>query len=156
MVAKRLREFLDEAGVRYVTITHSKAYTAPEVAASAHVRGRELAKTVVVRIDSRLALAMVSANHHVDLESIRSLTGAGNVAIASEAEFRDAFPGCEVGSACLPFGAPVGGRRSSPTRTLPEDDEIAFNAGSHTELIRMRWIDFARLAQPKVLEFARS
>jgi Ala-tRNA(Pro) deacylase len=154
MVAKKLRDFLDGAGIRYITITHSKAFTAPEVAASAHVPGAELAKTVILRVDGHLAMAVVSANHHVDLEALRAATQARNVGIAGEAEFRDAFPGCEVGG-MPPFGH-LWGLDVYADAHLAEREAITFNAGSHTELIRVSWSDFERLAEPRILEFARS
>ncbi|NQT53550.1 deacylase, partial [bacterium] len=50
MPAKMLKEFLDAQGVRYVVVSHSPAFTAQEVAASAHIPGKEMAKTVMVKI----------------------------------------------------------------------------------------------------------
>jgi Ala-tRNA(Pro) deacylase len=116
------------------------------------VKGREFAKTVVVRVDGRIALAVVSANHHVDVESLRRLTGAKRVEIAGEREFKSLFPECEVG-AMPPFGNLWGMEVYADAR-LAEDVDIAFNAGLHTELIRMRWDDFERLAKPRMLELA--
>ena len=152
MPNQKIKAFLDGAGVNYITITHSSAFTAPEVAASAHVKGREFAQTVVVRVDGRIALAVVSANHHVDVESLRRLTGAKRVEIAGEREFKSLFPECEVG-AMPPFGNLWGMDVYADAR-LAEDVDIAFNAGLHTELIRMRWDDFERLAKPRMLELA--
>ena len=57
MPVKKLKEFLDREKIKYVSIVHSPAYTAQEVAASAHVTGRELAKTVIVQLDGEMALA---------------------------------------------------------------------------------------------------
>jgi Ala-tRNA(Pro) deacylase len=152
MPARRLEEFLNERHIRYVAIHHSPAYTAQEIAASAHVRGRELAKSVVVRIDGELALAVVPASSRVDFDLLREELGARDVELASEAEFRDRFPGCELG-AMPPFGN-LYGLRTYVAGPLADDEEIAFNAGSHTELIRMSYEDFARIAQPVVLGFS--
>jgi Ala-tRNA(Pro) deacylase len=154
MPAAKLKEFLDSRGVRYVSISHSIVYTAQEVAASAHVRGREMAKTVIVRIDGKLAMAVLQASPKVDVNLLREATGADHVEIAAEEDFRDAFPGCELG-AMPPFGNLYGMDVYVDPR-LTRDKEIAFNAGTHRELIRMAYADFERLVHPKVVALART
>ena len=149
MPALKLKEFLDSEGVKYVVITHSTAYTAQEIAASAHVRGKEMAKTVIVKIDGKLAMAVLPAAQKVDVDRIREALGAKTVEIAAEADFRGAFPGCEIG-AMPPFGNLYGMDVYVATR-LAEDEEIAFNAGSHTELIRLPYKEFERLVKPRVM-----
>lgn len=148
MPAAKLREFLDANGVKYVTIRHSLAYTAQEVAASAHVRGKDMAKTVIVKVDGQLAMAVVPASQKVDLVRLRDAAGAKTVEVATEQEFCDAFPECEVG-AMPPFGH-LYGMNVFVDQRLAADEEIAFNAGSHTELIRLSYPDFERLAKPKL------
>jgi Ala-tRNA(Pro) deacylase len=152
MPVKKLREFLDDRKIKYLTISHSAAYTAQEIAASAHVPGMELAKTVMVKIDGDLALAVLPASFRVDFELLRSTLGAKKVELASEHEFRGKFPGCELG-AMPPFGN-LYGMNTFVADSLAEDDEIAFNAGSHTELIRLRYEDFHQLVQPTTLDFS--
>jgi len=61
MPAKKLREFLDSQGIPYVTISHPVAYTAKEIAALTHISNKELAKTIIVKIDSALAMAVLPA-----------------------------------------------------------------------------------------------
>jgi Ala-tRNA(Pro) deacylase len=151
MPVQRLKEFLDREGVKYVVLTHSPAYTAQEIAALAHVPGKELAKTVVVKLDGKLAMAVLPASQRVELARLREVVGAKRAQLATEAEFRDRFPGCDLG-AMPPFGN-LYGMDVYVADGLTEDEEIAFNAGSHTELIRLAYRDFARLVQPKVLEF---
>lgn len=152
MVAKKLREFLDKNRVKYVTLSHSAAYTAQEIAALAHIPGRELAKTVVVKIDGQLAMAVLPASHHVDFERLAEAIGVRDVELASEQEFRDRFGECEVG-AMPPFGN-LYDMDVYVADDLTEDEEIAFNAGSHSELVRMSYADFERLVHPRVMQFA--
>jgi len=152
MPVQRLKDFLDNHGVKYVTISHSSAYTAQEIAASAHIPGKELAKTVMVEIDGRMAMAVLPASYRVDLHELKEAVGAEQVKLACEKEFADMFPGCEVG-AMPPFGN-LFGMEVYTAAALAEDEEIAFNAGSHTELIRLPYADFERLVQPNVLRFA--
>jgi Ala-tRNA(Pro) deacylase len=153
MPIRQLKQLLDDRGVKYVTVRHSPAYTAQEVAASTHISGYEIAKTVIVKVDGRIAMAVIPAPLHVDLRQLKELIGADDLTLASESEFRMLFPECEAG-AMPPFG-PLYGMDTYVAARLADDEYIAFNAGTHTELIRMRYRDFERLADPKVLAFAR-
>lgn len=149
MLGEQLKRYLDRERVKYVVLRHSPAYTAQEIAALAHVPGREMAKTVIVKLDGQLAMVVLPASEHVDLERLREATDAQQVTLAEERDFATVFQGCEPG-AMPPFGN-LYGLEVYASASLAEDEEIAFNAGSHTELIRMAYGDFARLAKPKVL-----
>ncbi len=148
----RLRQFLDSYNIKYVVISHSVAYTAGAIAILTHIPGREIAKTVIVKIDDALAMAVVSASQHVDLEMLKAATKAKAVQLAAESEFRNRFPDCETG-AMPPFGN-LYGMKVFADETLSRDTEIAFNAGSHRELMRVAWEDFERLVEPKVIKLA--
>ena len=151
MPVQKLRKFLDEHDVKYVTISHSPSFTAQEIAASAHIPGQELAKTVIVKIDGEMAMAVLPASFLVDFEVLKEAVGARSVELATESEFRDTFPGCELG-AMPPFGN-LYDMDVYVANDLAEDEEIAFNAGSHTQLIRMAYRDFERLVEPEVAKF---
>jgi len=153
MPVHQLRQFLDEHQIRYVTVHHSPAFTAQEVAASAHISGYEMAKTVMLKVDGTMAMAVLPAPLHVDLRHLAELTGAKVLELASEAEFKSMFPECELG-AMPPFGK-LYGMETYVADRLAEDEYIAFNAGTHTELIRMRFRDFEQLAEPRILAFSR-
>jgi Ala-tRNA(Pro) deacylase len=148
MPLKKLKEFLDSNGVKYVTIGHSAAYTSQEIAASAHIPGKELAKTVMVDIDGRLAMAVLPASMKVDFDRLQEAAGAEKAGLADEVQFADLFAGCEVG-AMPPFGN-LYDMDVYVSQRLTEDAEIAFNAGSHTELIRLAYADFERLVKPNI------
>ena len=152
MPAKKLKDFLDSHKVKYVAMSHSSAFTAQEIAALVHVPGKELAKTVIVKIDGKMAMAVLPASYRVDFNLLREVTSAKTIELASEAEFTDTFPGCDVG-AMPPFGN-LYGLDVFVAQSLAEDEEIAFNAGSHTELVRLRYADFASLVKPKVVKFS--
>jgi len=153
MPVHKLRTFLDDNHVKYITIGHSPAFTAQEIAAAAHIPGRELAKVVMIKLDEEMVLAVLPASHRVAIEQLRAATGARVVELATEEEFRNRFPDCEVG-AMPPFGK-LYGMRTFVAESLVDDERIAFNAGSHTELIQLSFEDFRRLAEPKILRFAR-
>ena len=151
MPATKLKEFLNSRGVKYVSIQHSPAFTAPEVAASSHVAGRDFAKVVVVKIESDLAMVVLPANRKLVMSDLRELLETDHVKLASEAEFNASFPDCEIG-AMPPFGN-LYGIPVYVAAGLAEEPEIAFNAGTHTEVVKLAYEDFEQLVQPKVLDF---
>ena len=151
MPVKKLKDFLDREKIKYISIVHSTAYTAQEVAASAHITGKELAKTIIVELDGKMAMAVLPANRKIVLQDLREITGSDQVKFASEDEFKQKFPDCETG-AMPPFGN-LYGMEVYAAEALAENDEIAFNAGSHTEVIKLKHTDFERLVKPKVVSF---
>ena len=150
--AKKLKEFLDRHKIKYVTITHSLAYTAQEIAASAHIAGKELAKTVMVKSDGKMAMAVLPASYKVSFDLLKKAPGASKIKLADEQEFRDMFPELEVG-AMPPFGN-LYGTEVFVDESLSQDEEIAFNSGSHIELIKLAYSDFERLVKPKAAKFS--
>ena len=143
---RKFKIFLDECGVPYARLPHAPTFTALETAASAHVAARELAKTVMLRLDGQLAMAVVPATHNVDFAHVRAVTGAADVTMAKEREFEHLFPDSQPG-AMPPFGH-LYGVRVYVAEALAEDLEIAFNAGAHDELVKMSFADYKRLAHP--------
>lgn len=149
MIAEKLKKYLDDNKVKYVSIRHSIAFTAQEIAASAHISGREIAKTVIIWLDDDLAMAVLPASKRVSLDEIGRIVGSDRIELAEEADFANVFPGCEVG-AMPPFGN-LYEMEVFLDPALAEDEAIAFNAGSHTELIRMEVDDFITLVKPKII-----
>jgi Ala-tRNA(Pro) deacylase len=151
MPATKLKAFLDSRGIRYVSIRHSMAFTAAEVAESAHVKGRDFAKTVIVKIDGAMAMVVLPASRRIVLRDLRELLATEHVRLATEAEFKDAFPDCELG-AMPPFGN-LYGMPVYVAAAFADEPEIAFNAGTHTEVIKLAYEDFEQLVKPLVLDF---
>jgi Ala-tRNA(Pro) deacylase len=152
MPVDRLRKYLEENHVKYVTVSHSPAFTAQEIAASAHVPGKELAKTVIVKLDGEMAMVVLPAPEKVSANRLQEVTGASEVELASEREFADLFPRCEVG-AMPPFGN-LWGMKVFADAHLREDELISFNAGSHTELVRLSFEDYERLVKPTIADLS--
>ncbi len=152
MPVRKLKNFLDEKNVKYTTISHSKAFTAQQVAHSAHISGKDMVKTVMILIDGKMAMAVLPASRHVDFQLLKEAVGIKNITLASEMDFKNLFPECDVGT-MPPFGN-LYDMEVYVDMSLAEDHEIAFNAGSHTELIQMAWEDFERLVSPVVIRFA--
>lgn len=149
MPIKALKDYLESQHVKYQCISHSPAYTSQEVAASAHISGKQLAKIVIVKINGKFAMVVLPANDHVNFASLKEVTGITNVDLASESDFKGKFPECEVG-AMPPFGnlydMPV-----YVSDELASNEQIAFNAGTHAEVMRLTYNDFERLVKPKVI-----
>ena len=151
MPIARLIKFLDSNEVRYTVINHSPAYTAQEVAESAHVSGNAMAKTVMIMVDGDMAMAVVRASDVVHMERLARAIGAKQVDLSTEKDFKYLFPDCDIGS--MP---PFGNLYDLPvyvSRRLAEDAQIAFNAGRYTQVIQLPYGDFERLVEPKVLDF---
>jgi len=148
MPARRLKDYLESRGVKYESLRHYEMFTAQETAQMAHVPGRELAKTVMVRIDGRIAMVVLPAPEKVDFGLLKGAAGARAAELAAEEEFTDLFPDCEVG-AMPPFGN-LYDIDVYVDEALTRDEQIAFNAGTHLELIRMAYKDFEKLVGPKV------
>ena len=152
MALASLTKYLDTHKVPYNVITHSPAYTAQGIAGLTHISGKELAKTVIVKLDEKMVMAVLPANFHVDLAALKRASKAKTVVVAPEEEFKDRFANCETG-AMPPFGN-LFGIPVFADENLSRDKEIAFNAGTHRELIRMTWQDYQKLAEPMVVRFA--
>jgi Ala-tRNA(Pro) deacylase len=152
MIAAKIKKFLDDNHVKYLTITHSPAFTANDIAHAAHISGREMAKAVMVNADGRLVMIVLPASKRLSFVEAANIIGGKNVRLAHEYEFAAQFPGCEVG-AMPPFGN-LYGVDVFADPSLGDYEEIVFNAGTHTELIRMRYDDFERLVHPKVAALA--
>jgi Ala-tRNA(Pro) deacylase len=151
-IAGSVEGFLKRSGVDYRIVTHPLAFTAQEEAALSHVPGREWAKTVVCLADGEPIQAVLPAHLAIDVDRLRALAGVHTVRLAEESEFEGLYPGCERGA--MPPLGPLYGQRVFVDRILTADEEITFNGGTHTDAVRMRYADFARLTHPVVGEFA--
>ena len=152
MPVKKLKEYLDKNGVKYMTINQSIAYTAQDIAASACIPGKELAKAVIFKADGKMMMAVLPASQKINFDLLKKSIGKGDITLAIENEFRSLFPECEIG-AMPPFGN-LYNMEVVVADTFAKNTEIAFNSGSHSELIRMSYTDFEKLVQPKVIRIS--
>ena len=150
-IPTKLIEFLNQNKASHTVLHHPEAFTAQELAAIEGVKGRNHAKVVMVKADNQMLMTVLPADHRVELEQLDRLTGK-RTALATEAEFKALFPDCAVGT-MPPFGKLYG----LPTwvdKSLTNDAYIVFEAGTHTDAIRISYKDFERLTTPQVAEFA--
>jgi Ala-tRNA(Pro) deacylase len=148
-----IQEFLRKAGVQFQMVSHPPAFTAQEEAAKAHVPGRDWAKVVICFADRQPVEAVLPAPYHVDLERLRQLAKAGEIRLAREQEFKGLFPDCEPGA--MPPLGPLYHQPVFVDHRLAAEHEIVFDAGSHSDAVRMRYADFAALVKPVVGVFSQ-
>ncbi len=153
-ISRTLKAYLDREHVHYDVLPHPEAFRATAIAQALHTPEKEMAKVVIVKVDERFVMTVLPASRLVDLHRLRDVFLTHHVRLATEDELKDLFPDCELG-AMPPFGIlyrlPV-----FVDHSLTEDEEIVFQAGTHSEAIRMRYMDFAALVFPTVAEFHRS
>ena len=149
---KRLKDFLDQNHVKYVTMIHSKAYTAQEIAAVLHVPGKMFAKTVILKEDEKFLMAVLPATHRINMDLFKQVSHTHHPELASEEEFESLFPKCEIG-AMPPFGN-IYDMATYVDSSLTKDEDICFNATTHSEVIKMKYADFELLVKPVVGTFA--
>jgi Ala-tRNA(Pro) deacylase len=152
MLSPRLHNLLDSGHAPYTTLGHPRTVTAHDTAAAARIEPNHFAKTVMIKVDGRMAMVVMPAAYRADLYRLSLALGGVPVELAEETEFRGAFPDCEPG-AMPPFGHLYGMPVYVDSR-LAHQEEIAFNAGNHTEVVRMPYREFERLAAPEMLWLA--
>lgn len=153
-ICDKLKHYLDDNRIRYIVIAHSRAFTAQEIAASAHIKGKNLVKSVIVNADGKNYMVATNANQKINMEKLKKALGTEKVRLAPEEEFKEIFDDCEVGA--MP---PVGNLYNIPVlvdENLYNDAEIAFNGGNHTSVVKMSFADFERLVKPKKIAVAEA
>ena len=152
MKGQKVIDFLRNNNIHFDIIKHPTAFTAQGIAHAAHISGKMLAKTVIVNVDGKFKMLVMPANKRINIDALKGLLWAKNVRLATEDEFREIFTDCEIGG-MPPFGN-LYGLDTYIASELTRDEEIAFNAGSHSQLCKITYSDYAKLAHPKVMEFS--
>lgn len=147
-----IHEFLRRARVAYSVLPHRPTYTAQDDAAAVHVPGRDWAKVVICVVDGEPIEAVVPAPMTVNLSRLVELAGGADIRMAREDELRLLFPDCELGA--MPPLGPLYGQTVFVDVALAAEPDIVFDAGTHTEAIRLRWAEFAAVIRPIVGRFA--
>ena len=147
-----IHQFLSEAHVPYAVLPHRPAFSAQQEAAATHVRGRDWAKVVVCIVDDKPIEAVLPAPYMVNLDDLLALTGGKKIRLAREDEVGRLFLDCEPG-AMPPLGSIYGQMVYVDVR-LAAEPVLVFDAGTHSEAIAMRWVDFVRTIHPVVGKFA--
>lgn len=137
----KIKEFLDKENVSYQILEHPLAYTASEIAGSQHIPGKQMVKSVIVKCDGEFVMCVLPSIHMIDFEKLATISGSKDVQLAGETEIAELFPDYEVGAE-PPFGHEL---KVFADQLLEEDEEIVCNAGTHTEVVRLKFDDFKRI-----------
>jgi Ala-tRNA(Pro) deacylase len=150
-IPERLIDYLNEKNIRYEIVHHPEAFTSQRIAEAEHVKAEHYAKVVMVKSGEQRLMVVLPADHRVDLEKVEQITGQ-TVSLDTEAEFRTFFPDCAVGT-MPPFGN-LYGLPTFVDRSLVKQDYIVFEAGTHTEAIKLRYSDYEDMAKPKIADLS--
>ena len=150
-IPKRLIDCLNEKKVRYEILHHPEAVSAQRIAQAEHVKGRHHAKVVMIKSGDQHVMMVLPADHQIDLEKAEKAIGKV-VSLDKEQEFKSLFPDCAIG-AMPPFGN-LYGLSTYVEKHLAEQDYIVFEAGTHTDAIKMSYRDYDTIVKPKVEEVA--
>lgn len=151
-VALKIRELLDKGHINYQVLEHNPAFTSLEIAQAQHLPGHQVVKSVIVNGDGKSILCVLPSTHKIDFQKLKQELKLQDAALADEKEFAALFPGCEVG-AMPPFGK-LAGIEVYVDSNLLENDAIAFNAGTHTDMIKIKFKDYMQLEKPSVADFS--
>ncbi len=149
-VSPKIKSYLDYEKVDYQLLEHELAYTSMEIAGSQHIPGHQVIKPVIFKADGKFVMCVLPSIHYVDIDKLKKLTDAKEIRLATEEEFSHLFPDYEVGAE-PPFGH-LHGLKVIADRILDEDEDVVFNAGTHTDMIKMKWTDFKKIVNPTVAD----
>ncbi len=152
-INEQIKKYLSEKHVSYQILTHSVAYTAMEIASAQHVPGNQMIKSVIVKADNRNIMCVLCSTHIINFTKLKRILNVTELYLANEDETESLFPNIEIGAE-PPFGD-LFGIEVYIDRTVSENDDIVFNAGTHTETIKMSYVDFTHLVKAKVENFAQ-
>lgn len=153
-ISKKLKNILDESGIDYKIEEHPAAFTSQEIAGAQHVPGKQVLKTVIVKSgDGAFHMAVVTANQLIDFDKFEALSKTSDTSLASEDEMSELFPEYDLGAE-PPFGN-LYGLKVFADRSIEDNDTVYFNAGSHTELIKMKLSDYLNITKPIIGNIGR-
>ncbi|MCM8766095.1 MAG: YbaK/EbsC family protein [Candidatus Omnitrophica bacterium] len=152
-IPKKITSYLKKNKINYKTLKHEIAYTAQEIAAVQHIPGDQVAKTVLVKTEKNFLLAVLPATYLVDFTKLKRLAKAKKISLAREEDMCKLFPDIEPGA--MPPLGPLFGLPVFVDKTLSEKSEIVFNAGTHMELLKIRYKDFEKINKPVVGSFGK-
>lgn len=152
-VSEKLKSYLKKEAVEFEHLEHSLTYTASETAGAQHIPGKSFIKAVIIKFEDKPVMCVLPATHLVDFEKLKAVLGTSTLQLASEEEIAELFPDYEVGAE-PPFGN-LYGLDVYMEASVQDDKMIAFNAGTHTDVVKIKLDDYTRLVNPTIAEFGK-
>jgi Ala-tRNA(Pro) deacylase len=150
-IPRRLIDCLNENKAHYEILHHPEAVTAQRIAQAEHVKGRHHAKIVMIKAGDQHLMMVLPADHQIDLEKVEKAIGKP-ASLDTEHEFKSMFSDCAIG-AMPPFGN-LYGLPTYVDKHLTEQNYIVFEAGTHTDAIKMSYRDYEKIVKPEVRDLA--
>jgi Ala-tRNA(Pro) deacylase len=141
-IALTLRKYLAENGVAYDTLSHSHTSSSMNTAQSAHISGKNLAKSVILEDEKGYLMAVIPATEHVQFRKVNHALKR-HLGLAVESELKDLFSDCELGA--IPAVGKAYLMESIVDNKLTDCSDIYFEAGDHEELVHLKGASFRRL-----------
>ncbi len=152
-VVRRIQNLLTERQVQFDLSSHRPVFTSAE---AAEVRGEPLhsgAKALIVKADVQFVMLVLPGDHQLDSKAAKQVLEVKSLRFASREEVA-ALTGLEPG-AIPPFGS-LFGLKTYSDAALADNEWINFNAGSHSESVRMKYEDYLTVEEPEVEGFSRA
>ena len=149
MIPSMIDAYLHEHGLRFQHREHGRAVAAQRLAAAEHVPGARVAKVVVVSVDGRLALAVVSASDRVNLPAMRDALHASDVHLVPESSYVERFWPCEAGAEppLSMFGFPI-----YVDAELARQPWLLMRGGTHEDALRVDTDDWLLSERARIIE----
>lgn len=144
----RVINLLDDNKAEYSVQEFSSVYTAQQLAAETHTPGANVLKTVILHMNKRYIMAVIPADHRLDLEQLTLVLG-GNAKpeLVAESELPDLCDDADTGAEA-PFGELYGMETVMEGSLHNSEHEVVFLSGSHRRAIRMPVTEYVRIADP--------
>jgi Ala-tRNA(Pro) deacylase len=141
-IAISLKQYLDQRGIDYEVLPHTPTQSSIDTASAAHIPARDIAKPVILEDDLGFLMAVIPANHHIELGQLSRQLDR-RLGLATEQELAMLFEDCELG-AIPPLGEPYH-LDVVVDDSLRRCADVYFEAGNHAELVHLRGHDFQKL-----------
>jgi Ala-tRNA(Pro) deacylase len=143
-------EFLEREGIPFEVVEHERTESAAAEARAAGVPPSDVAKTVVVRDEGGVRLAVVPASERLDMHKLKEELGSRGLRLLTEQEMAEEFDEFEVG-AVPPFG-PMFQALELVDQRLLDHDRILCSGGDHEHGVLLDPHDLVRAAQARVAD----
>lgn len=147
-------EFLERKGIPYEVVEHERTETAVAEARAAGVPAADVAKTIVLRDEEGLRLAVIPASERLDMHKLRQALASRGLRLVTEREMAKELDEFEVG-AVPPFGSMFDALELVDERLL-EHDRILCSGGDHEHAVLVDPRDVVRAGDARVADICES
>ncbi|OUR96285.1 hypothetical protein A9Q84_07970 [Halobacteriovorax marinus] len=151
-VPNKIKSYLEDSKYHFQVIEHSPTERSLENLSTAKCPPTQLAKVLVFEINKRKSFVILPSDELVHLGTLKDELETGQVKMLRESDLEEYFNDCEVGAT-----PPFGGLYNMPiylSSHFQKDQEMYFNGGTHTDLVRMPYQEFLIVEHPTIANFS--